>query len=350
VSGQLISEYAKLLQSCKTPNQVNGLHIQFENSMTPAEVFELAAAAAIAASPLGAGESTAVDDPHAQASLALRDTLSSIPPTHAAYALRWIANMQAFLSLSGKAGPEPYLRQRMGQYIALYSDGNDLPGKRLAICFAGAGQRMMMPVGVFLQHVDASQNDVLVLRDVARNGYRDGIPGIADSLEELIQVIGTNRKKTYASVVSLGVSAGGMPAIWAALQLDLDKGVSVGGNSPADPRWQLWGDEGIKRPFDYYMARLTKPPNLLYIYGADRARDRDAATALSELLPVRTLAVGGNGGKPSGHNALYTLLQRGTLTAFLEEALSTDESWDRLSELAATSPIESGRVENNPAS
>jgi len=350
VTSKLIPEYAGLLLSCKTPNQVNGLHIEFENSITPAEVFELAAAGASIVDHVDARGHEAPGAPESQVYAVLREALSSAPPVHASYALRWIANMQAFMSLSGKDRPEPFLRQRRGQYVSLYTDGKDSPSKRLAICFAGAGQRMMMPTGVFLQHIDASQNDVLMLRDVARNGYRHGIPGVADSLEELVQIIGANRKKTYSSVVSLGVSGGGMPAIWAALQLDLDKGVSVGGNNPADQRWQLWEDEGIARPFRHFRARMTRAPNLLYVFGADQRRDREAASGLAELLPVRTIAVVGNGGKPSGHNALYTLLQRGALSGFLEEALSTDESWDRLGAFAANSVVESRQGEASPIS
>ena len=341
----MIVEYIEMLKKCATQNQVNALHIEFENSMTPQEMFEIINVTTLAqmsrearAALIAAKQS---EPRSGQGFFGLGDALGAIEalsPTYQSYIDNWGAAMGRFMLLGGDKIAEPYRRKRMSKYVSLYSAGGDTGQKCLAICFAGAGQRIMMPVGVFLQQLPADRYDVVVLRDVNRNGYRTGIPGVATSLEELVDRVGASQRRLYRSVVSLGVSAGGLPAIWAALQLGLDKGVSVGGNHPFDERWQLWGEAGIKQPFSQFLARLKAVPDLLLVHGADEARDIAAARALSELLPTRTVAVERHDGVRSGHNALYALLQRGTLAPFLEQAISLSPSWDDLVALAIGAP------------
>jgi hypothetical protein len=331
----MIADYLAQVQRCRTPNEVNALHIQFENGLTPAEMFELINIINLARAALERG---AVDD----VAIDLEPTmtaLKALPEKHLAYVYRWIDTLATLMLRTKREIAEPYVRQRRGPYASFYSTGGDTASKCLAICFAGAGQRMMMPVAVFLQHLPASRYDVVVLRDVARNGYRTGIPGIGATLEEVVDRVGMAQRSYYESVVSLGVSAGGLPAIWAYLQLELDKGIAVGANHPSDPRWQMWGGDGVAPPFQRYLARFTKTPDMLFVHGADEAHDREAAAAFAGILPSRTLAVVGNAGKPSGHNALYTLLLRSQLEPFLERALTRQTPWDELSSIAAGTSV-----------
>jgi hypothetical protein len=124
----------------------------------------------------------------------------------------------------------------------------------------------------------------------------------------------------YRRVVTIGVSAGGLPAILTALELGLDAGLSVGGSGPDDPRW-LMADRKSPRgkPFVYTRGATAKP-ELFLVFGADRSNDRANAEALAAVVHARVIAVS-NPSEPVGHNALYSLVEQGKLTEFLNNTI-----------------------------
>jgi len=313
----MIESYLEARAGCKTVNQLNVLHISLENQLAPLEVAALRheldrrrLAPAGDADPSGA-------------------------PNWSEQSEVWIARLVGRIALSGKPRPERFARRTIVPDVTMYSSGGATRDKTLAICFAGSAQRLMMPVPCFLQHLDASRFDVVVLRDAARRGFRAGIPGVGGNLTQVVEKIGENQRRSYGSVVSYGTSGGGVPALWAALQLKLEKGVSVGGNSPEDSRWTLWGDGGVAVPFRYYLERNQGRTELLLVHGADAPEDAEAARQMREAVPADLVAVSGRDGRPCKHNATLPLLEGGVLGRFLELALQPGSDLDELRRLAA---------------
>ena len=335
----MIAEYLEKLGRCSSPNQVNAVHIRLENALTPVEMFEIINIVTTAQQIMSGSHDWRSEAKSVRNLTAIVAALASLPDRHRDYVFRWVATIASMMLRAPQPDAENYRRRPMGRHIWLFTTGGMTRGKTLLLCFTGAGQRMMMPVSVFLQHLPSVHFDVLVLRDEGRNGFRQGIPNVGNNLEELVARIGASREHPYSSFMSLGVSAGAMAAVWACLHLGLQRGIAIGVNSPVDPRWQQLQDGGLEASFSRYLSRLASPPDLLLIYGADEFRDASAARELSGLVPAQTLAVQGTDNNPSGHNALYTLQQRGSLAAFLDEALSVSPHQETLLALA------SGRTE-----
>jgi hypothetical protein len=330
----VIEEYLDRLASCTSPNRVNALHIALENILTPEEVFGLINIMLAAVAATENGGATLADAPPELNVSCVALALQALPESHRVIVVRWVKALADLMLRSRGETAERYARTRIGEYISFYSDGGTTTQKSLLICFTGGGQRMMMPTAVFLQNLPAADYDVVVLRDEARNGFRTGIPGVADSLKGLAGRIGLHQQHYYRQTVSLGVSAGGIPALWTCLQLGLDKGIAVGPNHPNDSRLLLWDGKGVEVPFRQMIQQLECKPKLLVVYGADEVRDVRAVDVLRDIIPVEPVAIRGQPGHASGHNALYTLLQRRRVAFFLAEALKPDAKVAALEEIA----------------
>ena len=100
--------------------------------------------------------------------------------------------------------------------------------KGLLVAFTGNARRLMMPIPVFLQFVDAQLWDVLLLKKCARNSYLLGIEGISTDFRGLIDYIETTTSAMqHRSVITLGASGGGFAAIWAAVLMRATRGICV---------------------------------------------------------------------------------------------------------------------------
>lgn len=316
----MIDLYARLIARCATVNQVNRVHISLTERMTPLELQHLRRSLP---------ERSPVWDGALSQSLARRGGLVSeavrrlrpkaaFPPE--SYA--WLDELAGWAARSGTAAPQAYVRRRVLPNVLAYSDGGPTAGKTLLVCFTGVARRLFMPIPVFLQHLAAVRFDLLVLRDPSRNGYRDGLAGVAEDFEGLVDVVATLfDRRAYRAVVTYGTSGGGLPAVFAALRLGLDKGVSVAGKGPLDPRWLTIGEGGVGAMLRDLARAARQPPNLLLVHGADCEADVEAARTLAECVPARTLAVHGRDGRKMGHNAVFPLVLESRFGAFLESAL-----------------------------
>lgn len=209
------------------------------------------------------------------------------------------------------------MRHRLRQRLTLFTTGGSRSDKTLAICFSGRAQRMMMPLPVFLQHIDAAQVDVAFMRDPTRNSYRQGIGGVADSLEASIDRLGDILGvDDYRSAVSIGTSGGGIPAIMSALRLNLDAALSVGGNHPDDPRWLAADGTGLRQLFRRLVDASAGNPEIFLAFGSDCLKDRHAAEAFSSVVPARLIALSIPNGSVE-HNALHPLARSGGLAGLL---------------------------------
>src|SRR5262245_15422035 len=157
------------------------------------------------------------------------DTLvaSATPPLTAIDKLSlskaWLDELHRKFAFAGKDSPEPFVRRRLRQAVWLFKSDYDRRQKMLLICFSGNGQRLMMPMPVFLQHIDGQATDVAYLRTEKHAGYRKGIRGVADDLHASVAALeGLLDVREYGRVATIGTSGGGLPAILAGLRLGVD--------------------------------------------------------------------------------------------------------------------------------
>jgi hypothetical protein len=246
---------------------------------------------------------------------ALKDTFDLREQTH-----DWLGALSSQLALSGKSKPEPFSRHRITRTISRFSANGERDNKVLLICFTGISQRMMMPLPVFLQHIDSSTCDVALLMDIHENGYRSGLAGVADTLEESIEalpaLLGTNN---YQSVIAFGVSGGGLPSVLSALRLEFDAALSVSGNGPDDPRWNLFYGARV-RSWLSRRANASSKPRIYIAYGVDSPEDKSAAESLSKILSASLVPISDVNAAVS-HNALYSLVQSEKLIDLFDQTI-----------------------------
>jgi hypothetical protein len=279
VESKMTELFQRQAARCRTVNEFNRLQIALENRITPLEFGKLAQA------------------------VEHHDTPSSIR--------LWIDELGAQLQRSGKPAHEAFRRRRLKPNLYLYSDGVPSPAKTLVIAFSGNARRLMMPTATFLQHLDASALDILFISRHPKSNYRNGICGLATSLEGLIEVLrGLLADVDYKQVMTYGTSSGALPALLTALYLDLPKAIGVGGLSLDHARWR---DIQQNTAFRSALKRWNGRPGLTWIYGDQHERDSDAALAVRDALPVSLHAVSGVG----EHTALSRYLEAGELRDFL---------------------------------
>jgi hypothetical protein len=280
----MIALYERQISKCRTENQINQLHLALGNCVTPREFQALADG-------LPAG--------------GLR------PQSRA-----WIEQLSGWASLSGSNVPEPFVRYRKSPGMNWYSAGGDTRSKALVLCFCGRANRLMIPIPTFLQHLSASECDVLILKDTSANYYGRGLLGADTDIDGLMRRLeGMLDRRAYRSVVSFGTSMGGLPAIWATLQLRLDRGVSIGGMSPHDPRIDFMKPaKALKR----LAAQYERFPELVLVHGAQYANDKARNAAIADLIPSQIVPIDG----VNDHNVIAYLMLSGKLKLFLSSVLA----------------------------
>ena len=275
------SEYLPLALRCRSKNEFNLLHIAFENILAPAEF-------------------TYFMDLVATQQL----------PKQTYDWLRKIAGLSPGLY----DAPQRFQRDALAENVLRYRDPTENDGgKTLLVGFAGNARRLMMPIAIFLQCLDARLWDVVLLRKgLEQTNFFDGVYGVAGNFPDLMEYVRKAASpEKYRRVMTYGTSGGGFAAILAAVLLGATRGVSVcGAPSPLDP-WleaQLAG-----RP-----TPSVEPPQLHYIYGADSETDLQSALALQSLFGGRLHPVAG----VDDHYALKPMLKAGQFHTFLNELLA----------------------------
>ncbi len=301
----MITIYDRVTAQCQTLNQLNAVHIALEVSMTPLEMLRLW-------SEVQDGQPYWTVGPVANTALP-REKFKEA-------AQNWLNKLKGFHEMIGKPEPEPFERRELMKSVHLFSDGKPPDGKTLLLCLNGAGHMPMMPTGTFLQAIDARKVVVATLRDYRKTGYRAGIEGIGDTLQEVWAALPRLfHFEAYRRVTTIGISGGGLPAVMTAVALGLDAVVSAGGNSPIDPRWGL-SDGSTGADFIKALKGPKLPEKIVAIHGSHAEPDKKAADDLAAILPAETIPIY-MPGYEWGHNALYPMLVQGTLPGFLEEHL-----------------------------
>lgn len=302
----LLDLYNARIAEATSINEVNQMHIALANSLTPTEIVflhgNLFSGAKHKAPTLRPGS---------------RFTLAQLQEA----GRYWIDQHRAMLAEVGKPRIELYRRYELHDAVVLFSTDRKAPRRNLVVSLTGANQRLMMPISGYLQNFDGKTTDILYVRDSSRQGFRGGIPNLADDMAE----IGPALTKLvdfgpYERKVSVGVSAGGIPALVVALRLGLDATLVCGGSSPE--RVQFDGPGGEKLGDRLRAWRAESPQTRVVLaYGAQEEKDEVAAAEIAERVTgaeVDRIALDGVEVK---HNLLYKLSVPGLLPAFLNEKL-----------------------------
>ncbi len=301
----LLAHYDSLISQCRSENDLNRVHIAFGNTMTPDEVLHL-------------DDVLFVDGVHAAPPL--REDRKFSEDELKRIARVWIEDIRDDLKRVGKREAEPFGRRDLRKSVTLYTDGGSPHDKTLLLTLPGSNHRLMMPIPTFLQNVPAGTVDVLIIRDGTRSDYTEGLEGLAPAVEELGPALSKLVDiSSYRRLAGVGVSAGGLPILLVALQLDFDAVLVCGGGSPHDPKWER---PGRGSPADTLRKAASdgRTRHITVAFGAQSDPDRKSAADIAECIAVRPFEVAVEGAEVK-HNILYPLSIRGLLPAFFAEHL-----------------------------
>lgn len=209
---------------------------------------------------------------------------------------------------------QPFSARPISADATLFESDAPKATRRLLIAFTGRKNRMMLSLPLFLQELDASIWDVLVLRDGSLSQFRNGCTGLAATFPELARSIGKVAER-YQSATAIGASMGGLAAIRLALSRPEIRGVSIGGRFPTDAGRLLSGEDPGPA-FDAICACQPRAMrNLIFVYPEGHARDRDAAHLCIGLIGGIDLPIKDH----NRHFVLWQFHQTGSLGPFLEK-------------------------------
>jgi hypothetical protein len=283
----MLDWYVAEIMRRQTANLINQLHIMLENMLAPAELCAL------------------IDES--------RERGTNLPPP----AAHWLGRMDTLLRGGGQT-VQPYERRMINKSAAVYAapgTGAERSGRTVVVAFTGDAHRLMMPISLLLQQCPADRYEMLMLSDFRRSLYLRGIDGLGSDFPETLERIRTLiPASSEGRVVTLGTSAGGLAAIWAAIELGLPRAVSVGGVTP-DEIGERVQTQGMSTPgFDDAIRRSAgRLPEVLLVSGEQNDRDNRKALSMAGRLPATLISVP----DCANHNVLHALWSRGELRPFL---------------------------------
>ena len=247
---------------------------------------------------------------------ALHDAAADLPEP----SREWIEKL-VLLCRRIRQPTQPFRRRALSPHVSLH-EGSAPPGRprSLVVAFTGVAQRMMMPLGPFLQALPADRCDVVVLRDPDRCAFLAGVPGYAADLPALADRLAADLPVAdYAARCCIGVSSGGAAALafgpWFGARLAL----SLGGMHPYG--MGLRGATSEIDRFVFERLRAAAPAaatRLVCAHGDGFLRDAVRSRLLAMTVPGSEVLV--LRGVPL-HGAIAGLFQRDALTRFMEEIL-----------------------------
>lgn len=219
-------------------------------------------------------------------------------------------------TIAGADTPLLWRRTAVAEQADLFhGPGTEPVAKTLIVGFTSRSMRLTTPTYHVLCSLDPERHELLMLRDPLRQHYRRGVPGIGDSVQAVARWL-----KRYAGdrnvgrVITLGTSAGGIPAVCIAI---------LNG-------WPLAVACGADRPSSHpHLAPLVAECGQRIAAGGDTAvllaysgrNDRDAAGA-AEIRSFVPTALPLPDPRFEDHALLYQLHRAGELRRFLRSHLT----------------------------
>lgn len=200
--------------------------------------------------------------------------------------------------------------------------------KTLVVAFAGRTMRLMTPTHHVLGSLSPVTHDLLLLRDPHRSHYHDGIPGLGADLTAISRSLATYvHESGYRRVVALGTSAGGVPAVCAAILNGWERVVACGTDRlTSHPCFR----GVVERCAQIHAA--SPRPHITLAYSAGNERDTDGARQIAALLPAARLLPDA---RFADHSLLYELHRRGELARFFARELLEPLSYPQESRCSA---------------
>jgi hypothetical protein len=220
---------------------------------------------------------------------------------------------RTFKTLFGlvSAAPSPFTRTEIASGVNLYSAERGAP--KLIVGFSGSLGRLNMAVFMFLEALDSAEYDLLLLADLKKLHFHNGIENYADSMPELMSKVGNlARQRAYRSIITYGTSMGGFPALRGGDMLGADRAISIGGRFVWHPARIKRGMEkiGAFDPICNCRAPFRVPCYLLYTGG--KQLDVEHAEMLARIMPEsRRIVLPGN-----DHNFPYQIRSKGRLDSY----------------------------------
>jgi hypothetical protein len=230
---------------------------------------------------------------------------------------RWFERLHDYCFWE-KSTAEPFVRETDDPEWTLFRNPEGTPGRELVVGFAGSSGNVNHSSPILLQQLDAAQHDLLIVRDLKQKSYMDGA-GPASTFDELIERI-EEAARPYRSILTIGSSMGGGPALHVGARLGARRAVSLGGGpmkqhdgrrratSNADPATEVW-----------------------CVFGEENARDTAKAHELLEGFPAaRLLALPGI----RDHNVSHEAFLNGRMTPLFQLLLTRSSEHDALGDHA----------------
>ena len=286
----LLDKFLDEVGRCSTVNQFNRLRIGIENFFAPAEICAL------------------IDG--------VRERNAEVPE----YCARWLANSEE--SMRGGGRPvQPYVRHNVTPEALIYASPGtpaERASRTLLIAYASDAHRLFMPISVFLQHVEAATHEVVLLIDLSRRFFLGGIGGFGNDMPSTIRRVNEIAAPSrFRRAVTFGCSAGGLAAIWTAVELKLPRAVSVGGIVGESVAERVETRHFDMSGFDEAIRRRIKLPEVMLVRGELNNRDTAKALQMADRLPAQIVTVHG----ASDHNVLYEVWKGGGLGPFLAQLI-----------------------------
>lgn len=310
--------YLRFLTSAQTLNQINKLHIRFDNRMTPREQ-QLIVAHQVkqiergSFGKLQSGRlSGAPGEISGDAAAPALDVPSTMELLH-----QWSLQWQADMAGDPDPGARSFFRSISTRGVSVYSSSR--PSNSVLLCFTGRANRMGLPTPNLLRSIPASEGDVVLVRAASPPDYDRGIFGLGDrfltaleALRTLVDGLG------YSKINVLGSSAGALPAVLAAHYLGAENAIAMGPSEPG--RVSLRSGFGPQWSYRKAVRKLSRrnPPNVAVFYGEQAPQDEAPARELAALVDGSVTAVPG-----APHLFFDKFYQEGRLRDFILDSTST---------------------------
>lgn len=284
----MLDAYVNEILRCRTVNEINKLHIRMEVSLTAADICSIIDGA--------------------------RSRRAPLPPA----SQHWVDRMDTLLRGGGRP-VQGYVRKAWSRGVNWYAAPGDAAARarrRLVIAFTADTHRLLMPISLFLQHCPADRLEFLLLMDLHRAFFLKGVDSLGTDLPSTIAAIAARfPREKVRQAVCIGTSAGGLAAVWTAVELGAARAVSVGGVTPRLVR-EAERMEGVDvSGFEDTVRRnAARLPEVLLVSGEGYEPDQAKARAMQDILPATHVIVP----ESTQHNALFDAWNTGRLQGLMD--------------------------------
>ena len=291
----IVRFFHRLFTYCSTVTQLNQIFVKLEHRLTPLDVEQLAMF-------------------HSRGLL--------IPPEaeakfHSAISF-WMDETRRLMLNSNKEATELFGLRRVTPEMALFSGPNKATGKTLIIGFPPRDVRhLMMPNAVFLQHIDSSQYDFLMISEEQNNEASKKL-SFGKKLEQQAQWLAKQEWfKEYGQIRVFGYSAGSFPALIFAYILNAELVLSIAGRFHKKKHVMI----NLGRTVTVWRAvKEGNCNNTIFSYSENNKRDRKFAQFFNKMCKAKEIAIKIKTEKLS-HLMLRRLAERGELATYLAQTL-----------------------------